>query len=58
MWGWIAWQIDPEKAFPLVEGYDRDRVAPGGDVVRELLTKGAGGRAWGAGPDIPLDAPS
>jgi len=44
MWGWIAWQIDPAKAFPLVEGHDRDRVAPGGDVVRDVLTKGAGGR--------------
>ncbi len=44
MWGWIAWQIDPEKAFPLVADHDRDRVAPGGDVIRELLTKGAGGR--------------
>ncbi len=44
MWGWIAWQIDPERAFPLVEGHDQDRVAPGGDVVREVLTKGASGR--------------
>ncbi|MDY6909575.1 MAG: hypothetical protein SWC40_06515 [Thermodesulfobacteriota bacterium] len=44
MWGWIAWQIDPEKAFPLVADHDRDRVAPGGDLIRELLTKGAGGR--------------
>lgn len=44
MWGWIAWQIDPEKAFPLVAGHDQDRVAPGGDVIRDLLTKGAGGR--------------
>ena len=44
MWGWIAWQIDPEKAFPLVAGHDRDRVAPGGDVTSDLLTKGAGGR--------------
>ncbi len=44
MWGWIAWQIDPKKAFPLVERHDKDRVAPGGDVVRELLTTGAGGR--------------
>lgn len=44
MWGWIAWQIDPDKAFPLVAGHDRDRVAPGGDVIRELLTKGASGR--------------
>ncbi|MBP8645499.1 MAG: ATP-binding protein, partial [Syntrophobacteraceae bacterium] len=44
MWGWIAWQIDPERAFPLVANHDKDRVAPGGDVIRELLTKGAGGR--------------
>jgi hypothetical protein len=44
MWGWIAWQIDPGKAFSLVEGHDRDRVAPGGDVIRDVLTKGAGGR--------------
>ncbi|MDD5204467.1 MAG: DUF499 domain-containing protein [Desulfobacterales bacterium] len=45
MWGWIAWQIDPEKAFPLVADHDKDRVAPGGDVVRDLLTKGASGRS-------------
>jgi hypothetical protein len=44
MWGWIAWQIDPDRAFPLVADHDRDRVAPGGDVIRDLLTKGAGGR--------------
>jgi len=44
IWGWIAWQIDPEKAFPLVRGHDADRVAPGGDVIREVLTTGAGGR--------------
>ena len=44
MWGWIAWQIDPERAFPLVAGHDADRVAPGGDKVREVLTIGARGR--------------
>lgn len=44
MWGWIAWQIDPEKAFPIVAEHDEDRVAPGGDVIRELLTKGTRGR--------------
>lgn len=44
MWGWIAWQIDPEQAFPIVENHDKDRVAPGGDVIQELITKGAGGR--------------
>jgi hypothetical protein len=44
MWGWIAWQIDPERAFPLVADHDKDRVAPGGDVIREMLTRGSGGR--------------
>lgn len=44
MWGWIAWQIDPERAFPIVADRDQDRVAPGGDVIRDLLTKGANGR--------------
>lgn len=44
MWGWIAWQIDPKKAFPLVADHDKDRVAPGGDVIRDLLTKGASDR--------------
>jgi uncharacterized protein len=44
MWGWLAWQIDREKGFPLVANHDRDRVAPGGDVIRELLTRGASDR--------------
>jgi predicted AAA+ superfamily ATPase len=44
MWGWLAWQIDHEKAFPLVANHDRDRVAPGGDLIKELLTRGASGR--------------
>src|SRR5262249_32512773 len=39
LWGWLAWQIDPDRAFPLVEGHDRDRVAPGGDVIARLLTE-------------------
>jgi hypothetical protein len=44
MWGWLAWQIDPERAFPIVANHDADRVAPGGDVIRDLLSKGAAGR--------------
>lgn len=43
MWGWIAWQIDPDKAFPIVAEHDKDRVAPGGDLIHDLLTNGAGG---------------
>ena len=37
MWGWLAWQIDPEKAFPIVEEHDIARVSPSGDVIREML---------------------
>lgn len=44
MWGWLAWQLNGEKAFALVAGHDRDRVAPGGDVIKQLLTVGAHGR--------------
>ncbi len=44
MWGWLAWQLGGEIAYRIVAGHDADRVSPGGDVVRELLTKGAGGR--------------
>lgn len=44
MWGWLAWQIGGEKAFGLVAGHDKDRVAPGGDVIQHLLIHGADGR--------------
>jgi uncharacterized protein len=37
MWGWLAWQIDPKKAFPVVEEHDEARVSPSGDVIREML---------------------
>jgi hypothetical protein len=43
MWGWIAWQIGPE-AYALMEGNDQDRIAPGGDLIKSMLTEGAGGR--------------
>src|SRR5208282_896794 len=43
MWGLLAWQIGPE-AYAMVEANDQDRVAPGGDLIRSMLTKGAGGR--------------
>ena len=39
MWGWIAWQLGPDK-YALVEEHDRDRVSPGGDVIREMLDGG------------------
>jgi len=39
MWGWIAWQLGEDK-FKLVEGHDKDRVSPGGDVIKEMLAGG------------------
>lgn len=44
MWGWLAWQLGGERAYGIVAGHDADRVSPGGDVVRDLFTRGAGGR--------------
>jgi hypothetical protein len=44
MWGWLAWQIDPRRAYPLIESLDRDRVAPSGDEIKAMLTEGADGR--------------
>ncbi len=37
MWGWIAWQFGEDK-YALVADHDRDRVAPGGDVIAKLLS--------------------
>jgi predicted AAA+ superfamily ATPase len=37
MWGWIAWQFGAAE-FEVVENHDRDRVSPGGDLIRQLLT--------------------
>lgn len=36
-WGEVAWQIGGEEAFRAVEKHDRERVAPGGDVIRKFL---------------------
>lgn len=37
MWGWIAWQLGSET-FKLVENHDKDRVSPGGDVIKQMLS--------------------
>ena len=39
MWGWIAWQLGEDK-FKLVENHDKDRVSPGGDVIKQILAGG------------------
>ena len=37
-WGWIAWQLGGEELYQeFVAEHDRDRVAPGGDVIAKLL---------------------
>lgn len=36
MWGWIAYKLG-EDAFRLIEGHDKDRVAPGGDLIAKML---------------------
>lgn len=36
IWGWLAWQLG-QDAFALVQEHDERRVAPGGDVIADLL---------------------
>jgi len=36
-WGEIAYQLGGEAAFAIVEEHDRQGIAPGGDVIREML---------------------
>ena len=37
MWGWLAWQFG-EEYYDVVQGHDQDRISPGGDVIKRLLT--------------------
>lgn len=39
-WGEIAWQLGGAACYEVVARHDRERVAPGGDVVREMLPRG------------------
>lgn len=39
-WGEIAWQLGGEQGFQLVKEHDEQRIAPGGDVIRQLLPEG------------------
>ena len=38
-WGEIAWQLAGQRGFDLVAEHDAKGIAPGGDVLRELLGK-------------------
>lgn len=44
MWGWLAWQIDPVRAYPIVAENDKIGGSCGGDVIRRLLGEGSDGR--------------
>ncbi len=37
-WGEIAWQLGGNKAFKIMEKYDEDGQAPGGDTIAKLFT--------------------
>lgn len=39
-WGEIAWQLGADAAFAAVAEHDRKGIAPGGDVIREMLPDG------------------
>ncbi|HRI89630.1 MAG TPA: DUF499 domain-containing protein, partial [Candidatus Hydrogenedentes bacterium] len=38
-WGEIAYQLGREKGFAAVEKHDAEGIAPGGDVIREMLPR-------------------
>ena len=40
VWGWIAWALGGRTGYNLVRAQDEARVAPGGDVLVELLKGG------------------
>jgi uncharacterized protein len=40
LWGWIAWSLGKMPGYELVRQQDETRVAPGGDVILNLLQEG------------------
>lgn len=36
-WGYLAWQLEGEKTYQLVEQQDKKRIAPGNDILRQLF---------------------
>ncbi|MXY51432.1 MAG: ATP-binding protein [Gammaproteobacteria bacterium] len=45
LWGWVAWALGGRQGYELVRAQDEARVAPGGDVLVDLL---------GGGPNLIL----
>lgn len=41
-WGEIAWQLGGQKAFDVVAKHDSERIAPGGDVISDMLEAACG----------------
>src|SRR6185369_16865399 len=39
-WGEIAWQLGREKSLAAVAKHDSEGIAPGGDVIRQMLPAG------------------
>ena len=40
LWGWIAWALGGREGYDLLRAQDKARVAPGGDMLVELLKGG------------------
>ncbi|WP_206818605.1 DUF499 domain-containing protein, partial [Chroococcus sp. FPU101] len=36
-WGYLAWQLGGYEAYQLVEAQDKQRIAPGNDILRQLI---------------------
>ncbi len=39
-WGEIAWQLGGERGYSIVADHDQRGIAPGGDVIRQMLPEG------------------
>jgi hypothetical protein len=40
LWGWIAWSLGGTEGYKILKAQDEARVAPGGDEILTLLSKG------------------
>lgn len=40
MWGWLAWQLGGEELYKEVAYHDERKVAPGGDVIAKMISRG------------------
>jgi Protein of unknown function (DUF499) len=40
LWGWLAWQLGGASLYQEVAYHDERRIAPGGDVIAKLISRG------------------